>query len=122
MRPLVVTNWLLNRPLDDIFSRFCKYWLNCILLLNKDTGIFKSDTLKSLSNTLSYLKYTQVYLYLNHANSLTNNRHCLKFLFCDNFDVYIGQAIRPVKGHESKSYKTPCSIASLFFNFTHVKM
>ena len=28
--------------------------------------------LKSLSNTQSYKKYTNVYLYLNHANSLTN--------------------------------------------------
>ena len=29
--------------------------------------------LKSLSNTQSYLNYTHVYLYLIHANSLTNN-------------------------------------------------
>ena len=50
-------------------------------------------------------------------------RHFLRFLFCDNLlDAHIGQAIGPVKGHEYKSYKTPCSIASLFFNFTHVKM
>ena len=33
----------------------------------------RAQGLKPLSNTQSYLKYTHVYLDLNHANSLTNN-------------------------------------------------
>ena len=33
-----------------------------------------SSQAKSLSNTQSYFKYTHIYLYLNHANSLTNIR------------------------------------------------
>ena len=37
--------------------------------------------LKSLSNTQKYLKYTHVYLYLNHANSLTNSIPLNKKLF-----------------------------------------
>ena len=44
-------------------------------------------------------------------------------LLCDKLlDVNFGSAIILVKGHESKLYKTPCSIASLFFDFTYVKM
>ena len=37
-------------------------------------------------------------------------------------DTYKGQAIIPVKGHESMLYKTPSSNAGLFFNFTLVKV
>ena len=47
--------------------------------------------LKSKTNTQSYLKYTHVYIYLIHANSLTNNmRLCLllsKGYTCDSFKI-----------------------------------
>ena len=39
--------------------------------------------LKSLSKTQSYLKYTHVYLYLNHANSLTNYNIFLAFSYLE---------------------------------------
>ena len=44
------------------------------------------------------------------------------FIFDNLNDTFIGQAILPAKGHESMLCKTPRSNASLFFNFTLVKM